>query len=452
MRILLASTSGVGHFLPMLPFAAAARRAGHDVQVVAPTSLSAAVSRAGYPLWACDDVPAEELAGVHAQMAATPGQELALTVTRVFADLAPRAILPGMLAAIDAWKPDVIVRESAEFGSYVAGEMRSIRQVQVLVGQVGVSESAQRLAVPALAALRESVGLPADHAGERLWAAPRVSLLPASFDEPAESSPQPVHRYREVVEDAGSAPLSRWWADHDDPLVYVTFGTVSATVATAATALRTVVAALADLPVRLLVTTGDQDDPSAWSDLPPNVHVERWLPPRQVFGEAAAVVCHGGMGTLLAAITAVYQPWWCRSSPTNRTTPIGSRPSVLACGSAASTPPSMRQWCRAPCAGCCPNRPSELRHSGSPRRSHRCRPPTPCGVVCVVERPAPLRASNSPGPVQGHPVALQSPATVPRRWRSRCRRRVPGATPARAGHRGRRTGPDGLCWLIPDLR
>lgn len=103
MRILLASTSGTGHYLPMLPFAAAARRAGHEVRVAAPRSLDAVVARSGYPFWACDDVPADELAAVYAEVAAVPDQELPVMVRRVFADLAPRAILPGMLAAIDAW-------------------------------------------------------------------------------------------------------------------------------------------------------------------------------------------------------------------------------------------------------------------------------------------------------------------------------------------------------------
>ena len=56
--------------------------------------------------------------------------------------------------------------------------------------------------------------------------------------------------------------------------------------------------------VHLHITIGNQGDAAAWSDLPPNVHVEQWVPQRDVLNEASTIVCHGGMGTLLGALTA----------------------------------------------------------------------------------------------------------------------------------------------------
>jgi MGT family glycosyltransferase len=111
-----------------------------------------------------------------------------------------------------------------------------------------------------------------------------------------------VHRFR--VPAATSTPLPGWWANDDAPLVYATFGTVAAGVPFAAAAFRTVVEALADLPVRLLVTVGDNGTPSAWPALPPNVHVERWVPQQDVLAHAAAMVCHGGTGTVLGGLAA----------------------------------------------------------------------------------------------------------------------------------------------------
>jgi UDP:flavonoid glycosyltransferase YjiC (YdhE family) len=53
-------------------------------------------------------------------------------------------------------------------------------------------------------------------------------------------------------------------------------------------------------------------DPAAWSTLPPNVHVERWVPQQDVLADAAAMVCHGGTGTVLggpeAAVPMVVVP------------------------------------------------------------------------------------------------------------------------------------------------
>jgi UDP:flavonoid glycosyltransferase YjiC (YdhE family) len=43
-------------------------------------------------------------------------------------------------------------------------------------------------------------------------------------------------------------------------------------------------------------------DPGALGPLPPNVHVARWLPQDAVLQRAAAIVCHGGYGSVLGAL------------------------------------------------------------------------------------------------------------------------------------------------------
>ena len=95
-----------------------------------------------------------------------------------------------------------------------------------------------------------------------------------------------------------------WWPRNEDPLVYVTFGSV-----TAAEHLpyfpdlyRAAIDALAPLPTRLLVTIGDVRDPDELAPVPSNVHVERWVPHDAVALQAAAIVCHGGYGSTLGAL------------------------------------------------------------------------------------------------------------------------------------------------------
>ena len=86
----------------------------------------------------------------------------------------------------------------------------------------------------------------------------------------------------------------------DDPLVLVA---LSSTFQDQAALLRRVVAALATLPVRGLVTTGPSLDPGAVQGAP-NVSVVASAPHRAVLREAALVVTHGGHGTLLKALAA----------------------------------------------------------------------------------------------------------------------------------------------------
>lgn len=47
MRVLLSSTAGAGHFRPLLPFAWALQRAGHDLACAAPAEAALMVEREG---------------------------------------------------------------------------------------------------------------------------------------------------------------------------------------------------------------------------------------------------------------------------------------------------------------------------------------------------------------------------------------------------------------------
>jgi MGT family glycosyltransferase len=58
------------------------------------------------------------------------------------------------------------------------------------------------------------------------------------------------------------------------------------------------------VPARVLVTIGDNADPAELGPLPPNVHVERWVSQDAILEHAAAVVCHGGYGSVLGALAA----------------------------------------------------------------------------------------------------------------------------------------------------
>jgi UDP:flavonoid glycosyltransferase YjiC (YdhE family) len=85
-------------------------------------------------------------------------------------------------------------------------------------------------------------------------------------------------------------------------VVYVSLGTVALfnQLATFTVLLETV--ATEDLDI--VVTIGPNNDPAALAALPANVHVHQWLPLRPLLDHCDAVVCHGGSGTTLAALSA----------------------------------------------------------------------------------------------------------------------------------------------------
>jgi MGT family glycosyltransferase len=129
---------------------------------------------------------------------------------------------------------------------------------------------------------------------------PYLSRFPASTDP----SPFPItRRYRDVLA-APAAALPDWWPNDDRPLVYVTFGSVAGGVSIGALACRAALDAVADLPVRALLTVGRAIDPAELGDIPANVHVEAWVPQSDVLAHAAVVVCHGGSGTTFGTLAA----------------------------------------------------------------------------------------------------------------------------------------------------
>lgn len=88
------------------------------------------------------------------------------------------------------------------------------------------------------------------------------------------------------------------------PVVYITFGTVATTMPEALSFYQTAIAAVAQLPVRALLTTGRGFDVHALGAIPANVRVEAWVPQAEVFPHTAVMVCHGGSGTVLGGLAA----------------------------------------------------------------------------------------------------------------------------------------------------
>src|SRR5262249_40250635 len=64
------------------------------------------------------------------------------------------------------------------------------------------------------------------------------------------------------------------------------------------------ITAVADLPVRVLLTIGHRLDPDVLGPMPRNVHLEQWVDQADVFAVADLVVCHGGSGTTYGALAA----------------------------------------------------------------------------------------------------------------------------------------------------
>jgi UDP:flavonoid glycosyltransferase YjiC (YdhE family) len=274
MRLLFTTTGQAGHVLPLVPLARACLRAGHEVRVAGPRSRGDVVRKAGLPFWPFDDAPADRVWEAFAPTAdMAPDEANAVVIGEVFGRLYAGAALPGVVAMIEAWRPDAVVRESYEFAGAIAADRLGLTHVRVATGLASTEDwLLEHVAGLPLAAIRAS---------------PLLSFTPPRLDD----GPV-IHRFRDDV------PFSRQERD----LVYVTFGSVAAGTPLYPRLYRDALEELAGLPV--LMTVGELGDPADLGPLPAGVRVERWVPQHEVFPRAAAMVCHGGYGTTLGGLGA----------------------------------------------------------------------------------------------------------------------------------------------------
>ena len=294
-----------GHVGPLTPFGHACLRAGHEVLVAAQHQYQANVERVRLPFAPVAQPDPEDwmpLMGEFSQLDFDAANQR--MVGEFFGRLDTAAALPGLAAIVDDWHPDVIVRESWEYAGALVAEQRGIPLARIGLGLAAVEELTIGWAAAGVDASRAELGLPADPSGERLRDAPYLTTIPAPLEDPAVPQPRVTRRFRAGAVGSAAPLPADWWPGNDDPLVYATFGSVTAAphLPYYPALYRALIDALAPLPLRLLVTVGEPRDLSELGPLPRNVRVEHWVPQDDVAPHAAAIVCHGGHGSTLGAL------------------------------------------------------------------------------------------------------------------------------------------------------
>lgn len=310
MRLLFTTTEGSGHLHPLVPVARAAHAAGHDVAFACPTALVPTVQRLGFAAFPTGEHAEHDPAvrQVAARTRQLPhGYERAALA---FFGLKPRLMLPDLVAICRNWRPDLLVREDAEFAAPIAAEHLGLPHASV---QVNASlEAIWSLLQPAgehLDAIRQEWGLPPDPALQSLYRHLFLSWLPPRFHTYTAPVPVPptLHAFRPLVFDRSGDEALPVWAERlpPRPTVYATLGTeMNSFEGVYPQVLRAIAAGLRDEALNVVVTVGRDQDPADLGPQPEHVHVERYIPQSLILPRCDAVVLHGGTGTFLAAIAA----------------------------------------------------------------------------------------------------------------------------------------------------
>ena len=291
MRVLFTTTGHSGHLLPLVPLARACERAGHEVLIATHAPRADNVERLGLPAHRIEVSPDAAWAPLMSRLPGLPQSEGdAQIIAEGFARIGAGGALPGYLALVEQWRPELLVHECYEFAGPIAAERHGVRTARVALGLASTEDWVTELAAPAVADLRREAGLAAG------GAATLLSMVPPGLDD------GPAQRFRDATPPA-AAPLAHRWEDADAPLVYVTLGSVAGSLPPFYPGLyRRVLEALEPMAVRVLLTIGRDADPAALGPLPANAHAEPWVSQHDVLPHAAAVVSHAGYGTTLGAL------------------------------------------------------------------------------------------------------------------------------------------------------
>ena len=196
---------------------------------------------------------------------------------------------------VDQFRPDVVLRETAEVAAAPIAAARGIPLVTVAFSGV-LAGPVRDQVIDDLGPLWQAEGL-----GDPTWADVYGQLylhpFPVSFGQRPDS---PVVRPVRPDRGAPSATPPGWVAalGTDRPLVYVTSGTEPPSVTFP---WRELLAAVSGLDVDVVATIGPHVDPAAIGAVPANVRVERFVPQADLLARASAVISHGGAGSVLGA-------------------------------------------------------------------------------------------------------------------------------------------------------
>ena len=337
-RFLFATWEGGGHVQPMLLAARGLMTDGHAALAIsdacnAPDAAAHAVPFQAWRTAPSRDDRSPESDPLKDWLATSPLEVIQGILSGVMCGPADR-FAADTLAAIDAFRPDVVVVHELMFGAMAAAEARGVR-LAVLTSNVwslptidgtppfgaGVAPAqtddmrafyrrvqaatrcAYQEALPAYNAMRGDLGLaPLDDLFDQLRAAGRILLATSRAFDFDQELPAPYRYVGPYFEDPPWTEdwTSPWPADDRRPLVLVSFSTMYQR---QEAALARTIEALGTLPVRGVVTLGPVLSPGDFPS-PDNVLVTARAPHAPILPLASAVVTHAGHASALRPLMA----------------------------------------------------------------------------------------------------------------------------------------------------
>jgi UDP:flavonoid glycosyltransferase YjiC (YdhE family) len=306
MRVLLTVQPSTGHLHPLVPVARALSSAGHEVAVCSSPSFRDEIEAFGLTHI---DAGLDWITSDHSTWGAfppmpRPGPEFAAFVVTVFADITARHMAPDLLAIGATWQPDLIVRESMEYGGCLAAERLGIPHASIGGNGYSAIDSPDVHYFPGnrwmvaepMARHREELGLPPDPENLMPFRHLHLCFTPPAWD--GEEAPRPANiqflRHQNATRPGASPP--DWLGGLPaGPTVLASLGTVFNSTPGV---LEAIIEGLGGEALNLVVAIGPDRDPGGFGAVPPNVRLERYVGQPELLPQCAAFVTHAGFNSV----------------------------------------------------------------------------------------------------------------------------------------------------------
>ena len=278
IRALFVTLPLAGHFNPLVPIAGALVESGQTVGFATTADFVATPTQLGFEALSFGPAGAPPIA-----------------------TLFDATAIDRLTAVLESWRPDVVVHDHVALGAALASERAGVPNAYISVGimrsasmmhavEMGLEPlwAAWGLAMPPAAGLYRYLYIdrcPPSLQRREIEAIPTAHpVQPLSFDEPP------------------GAELPEWLdALPERRTVYVTLGTEF----NSAERFATILAGLAsETDLHVVVTVGLDIDPDELGPQPEHIHIARFIPQSTVMARADLVICHGGSGAIMGALTA----------------------------------------------------------------------------------------------------------------------------------------------------
>lgn len=286
MKFLFSSYPLFGHLLPMLPLAAAARSAGHEVVVASGGDVIASVERYGFAVWRVEDQGSPTTLGAQQFIPGLPADESA------------RRRAPELVSRAESWKPDVIVHEPLDFAAPIAAARTGAVHLVHALGPK-IPRLMYDFLGPGLNRMYADWGLPdLLTSSESTY----LDICPPSLQSDGPSlwkRIQPLRPGAFAGADEESLP-SRIPDTSDEKFIHVTLGTV---VNKSIDVFGAVLDGLRGISRIVVLTVGPDLDPQVIESQLSNVIVERFVPHALLLPRCSVVINHAGNGSVFAALS-----------------------------------------------------------------------------------------------------------------------------------------------------